>query len=155
MRMLTPCALILSFLLSFTAWGKTSRIKNIGEYPNFLALSPDGRTAYVTSYGTSEVLAVDIAQKTVTKSVVVGTAPLGIAVSSDGKLAIIACKDSGTVSFLNLDTFRVEADINTSVAPNAVAITPKGYRAFVTNSGRTKEGSLHIVELRQGTVEHT
>ncbi len=153
MRIRTLSAIAVCLLLSLTAWGKTSRIKNVGEYPNFLALSPDGRIAYVTSFGTSEVLAVDLAQKAVTKSAVVGTSPLGISVTSDGKLAVIACKDSGTVSFLNLDTFRVEADINTSGAPNAVAIDPKGYRAFVTNFGRSKEGNLHIVDIRQRSVE--
>jgi YVTN family beta-propeller protein len=86
---------------------KTYRIRRVGTSPNFIALSPDGKTIYATSYGTDELLAVDLEQKVVTQSVVVGSSPLGLAVDETGETAFVACKDSGTVAVVDLGSFRV------------------------------------------------
>ena len=95
---------------------RTYRVK-VGEYPNFTALSPDGRMAYVTSFGSGEVLAVDIGSRTVTQSIEVGGAPLGTALTGDGRYALVACRDSGTVVVLDLVSFRIEATIKVGGAP--------------------------------------
>src|SRR5512147_2081875 len=93
------CIALTSFLLLLVpAFAKTFSIKKVGEYPNFLALSADGKFAYVTSYGTGEMLEVDLKQRLVTRAVAVRTAPLGIALGDGGKYAYIACRDTGTVA---------------------------------------------------------
>jgi len=46
---------VVPMLLLLPAFGetiKTSRIRKIGKSPNFIALSPDGKKMYATSYGT-------------------------------------------------------------------------------------------------------
>jgi sugar lactone lactonase YvrE len=63
-------ALLLAVSLSAQS-GKVYRIRKVGEYPNFMALSPDGRTAYVTSFGTGELLVVDLAPQVGLERVVV------------------------------------------------------------------------------------
>ena len=61
------CILLsIGLLAGMPVFGKTVNIKKVGEYPNFLALSPDGKTAYVTSYGTGELIEVDLAKRIVT-----------------------------------------------------------------------------------------
>ena len=95
------------------------RIKKVGEYPNFIALSANGRVAYVTSFGTGELLALDLGEKKVVRSVPVGDEPLGLAVVESEKAVLVACKQSGTVAVVNSDTFRVDATIKVGAAPNA------------------------------------
>ena len=51
---------------------KSYRIRKVGKSPNFIALSPDGRKLYATSFGSDELLEIDLEQKGVTQSVVVG-----------------------------------------------------------------------------------
>src|SRR5512144_835854 len=102
---------VLAGALVLPVFAKTIHIKKIGEYPNFVTLSPDGNFAYVTSYGTGELIEVDLKQKAISRATVVGIAPLGIALADGGKTALVACKESGTVAVVNLDSFRVEADI--------------------------------------------
>ena len=84
------------------------RIKKVGEYPNFIALSGNGRVAYVTSFGTGELLALDLVEKKVVRSVPVGDEPLGLAVVESEKAVgrtkrVTACPSThgpfrGTVS---------------------------------------------------------
>src|SRR5207247_3393432 len=64
------------------------RIKKVGEYPNFIALSGNGRVAYVTSFGTGELLALDLGEKKVVRSVPVGDEPLGLAVVESEKAVL-------------------------------------------------------------------
>ena len=104
---------LLSFvlLLGVPVSGKTVSIKKVGEFPNFLALSPDGKFAYVTSYGTGELIEVDLKQRAVTRAIPVGQAPLGIALADAGKAAFIACRDTGTVAVVNLETLRAAPQV--------------------------------------------
>jgi YVTN family beta-propeller protein len=147
--------LLLFVLPALSGTIKTYRIRKIGKAPNFIALSPDGGTIYATSFGTNELLAVDLVQKIVTKSVEVGSSPLGLAITDDGKTALVACKDSGTVAVVDLAAFRVVGDIRVGGYPNSVAVSRRGYRAYVTNYGRSREGQLHILDLRERSVTAT
>jgi len=75
----------------------------------------------------------------VTQNVYVGSSPLGLAIADQGKTALVACRDSGTIAVVDLKAFRVVADIRVGGMPNSVAMSPRGYRAYVTNYGRSRE----------------
>jgi YVTN family beta-propeller protein len=146
---------LISFLFLLPVFSgpvKTYRIRKIGKAPNFIALNADGTRMYATSYGTGELLSIDLAKKIVTKSALVGTSPLGLAVSNQERTALVACKDSGTVAIVDLSSFRVLADIKVGGLPNYVALSHRGYRAYVTNYGRSREGQLHIIDVRERSV---
>jgi YVTN family beta-propeller protein len=49
----------------------------------------------------------------------------------------------------------VAADIKVGGKPNSVAMSPRGYRAYVANYGRTREGQLHIIDVRERNVVAT
>jgi YVTN family beta-propeller protein len=147
--------LILSAAFLWPVFGgafKTYRIRKIGKSPNFIALDHSRRKIYVTSWGTSEFLAVDLNQKIVTQSVNVGAAPLGFAIADHDKTALVACKDAGTIAFVDLQTFRVTDELRVGGSPNFVAVSPMGYRAYATNYGRTREGQVHIIDVRERSV---
>jgi len=149
--------IIATFLLAvaFLTAAPIYRVKKVGKYPNFVALSPDGSKAYATSYETGELIEVDLVEKAPARVVYLGENPLGIAVTEDGKYAYVACKGSGTIVVVNLQDFSIDAQIRTGGAPNAVAFGPRGYRAFVTNYGRSRVGQLHIIDTRERKIEAT
>jgi YVTN family beta-propeller protein len=131
------------------------RIKNVGTSPNFISLSPDGKKIYATSFGTDEFLSISLADKAEDRRVRVGTAPLGFDLVDHGNVALVACKDSGVVSVVDLETFRLVGDINIGGYPNSVIVDPRGYRAYVTDYGRSREGRLHILDVRDRRVAAT
>ncbi len=143
------------FMPAFGGVFKTYRIKKIGKSPNFIAVDQGRGKLYATSWGTGELLAVSLSQKIVTHSVNVGERPLGFAIAEEGKTALVACKDSGTVAVVDLEDFRVVDEIRVGGAPNFVAMSPMGYRAYATNYGRTREGQLHIIDVRARALTAT
>ena len=146
---------LISFLFLLPVFSgpvKTYRIKKVGKSPNFIALNADGTKMYATSYGSDELLSIDLEKKMVTKSILVGTSPLGFAISYQEKTALVACKDSGTVAIVDLPSFRVVADIKVGGLPNFVALSRRGYRAYVTNYGRSREGQFHIIDVRERSI---
>jgi YVTN family beta-propeller protein len=134
---------------------KSYRIRKVGKSPNFIALNPDARKLYATAYHSNELLGIDMEQKVVTQSVAVGEHPMGFAIADQGKTALVACKDSGTVAIVDLETFRIVDEIKVGGAPNFVAMSPLGYRAYVTNYGRSRDGQLHIIDTRERTISAT
>jgi len=148
--------LLLTFLVPvFSQTKQTYKIKNIGKSPNFIALSPDGNRMYATSFGTNELIGIDLSQRMVDQNIMVGASPLGFALAEQGKIALVACKDAGVVTIVNLENSHVIGDINVGGFPNSVTVSPRGYRAYVTDYGRSREGQLHIIDIRDRRVTAT
>ncbi len=131
------------------------RIKNVGKSPNFIALNANGNRMYATSFGTNEFIGINLIEKSVDQSVRVGSSPLGFDLVEQDKIALVACKDDGTVAVVDLETFRVVGDINVDGYPNSVTVSPRGYRAYVTDYGRSRTGRLHVLDVRERRVTAT
>ena len=142
--------LIFLVLLSpvFSQTKQTYKINKVGKSPNFIALSPDGKRLYATSFGTDELIGIDLSEGVVDQNIRVGSSPLGFALVEQGKIALVACKDAGVVTMVDLVNSRVIGDIYVGGYPNSVTVSPRGYRAFVTDYGRSREGQLHIIDIR-------
>jgi YVTN family beta-propeller protein len=56
----------------------------VGLAPFGVAVTPDGKHAYVTNFNSNTVSVIDTASETVVATVAVGTAPFGVAVTPDG-----------------------------------------------------------------------
>ena len=143
------------FMLAPVFGAAPVRIRKVGKAPNFIALSQDGSKAYVTSYADERFLEVDLQKKSVSRSVLLGGAPLGFAISEAENLALIACRDAGMTTVVDLNSFKIIADIRTGANPNSVAIDPRGYFAYIVDSGRTNTGMLHILDIRERSVTGT
>ena len=65
----------------------TTRTKNpvdiaVGAYPAALAITPDGKTAYVTNYGSGTVSTIDVKASTKDRADIPGDqSPVGVAVT--------------------------------------------------------------------------
>jgi YVTN family beta-propeller protein len=94
-----------------------------------VAVTPDGKTAYVTQGGPAPVGSVaTIDVKTGTKhptDIPVGANPIGVAFTPDGKTAFVANAFSDTVSTIDVKTrTKHPTDIPAGTGPIEVAFTP-------------------------------
>jgi YVTN family beta-propeller protein len=94
-------------------------------YPVDLAVSPDGKTLYVSSgvsrFSIPEVVSViDTTTDTVTTTIPVGTSPTGVGVTPDGS----PNTDDNTVSVIDTKT-------NTVIATIPVGNTPEAFGIFI------------------------
>jgi YVTN family beta-propeller protein len=62
----------------------------VGQAPHWLAISPDGRTAYITNEGSNDVSVVDVGSRQVTATIPVGNAPRKIAVQPQARTGALA-----------------------------------------------------------------
>jgi len=97
-----------------------------GDNPDFIAITPDGKTAYVANYvyhrGT--VTPIRTATNTALPPIKTGRTPAAIAITPDGKTAYVANFDSGTVTPIRTATNTALPPIKTGYYPDAIAITP-------------------------------
>src|SRR5262249_26304311 len=128
----------------------------VGANPKGVAVTPDGKTAFVTKGGppsgegidpTTGSLVSTIDVKTRTKDpndITVGLDPYLVAFTPDGKTAFVTSNQSGSVSTIDVKTRTKDpnditvgslpAGAAVGSIPVGVAITPDGKTAFVANA---------------------
>lgn len=108
---------------------------NTGAYtpsvmPRSVALSPDGKTLYVTGERSSALHVIDVASATVRRSIHVGSEPVGLVMSSDGSAAYVACSQDNAVVRVDTRTAAVVGKVTVAGEPWALAWS--GTRLLVT-----------------------
>ncbi|MGO8875227.1 MAG: Ig-like domain repeat protein [Acidimicrobiales bacterium] len=119
------------------ATGKVvSTVTGIGT-PVYIAVTPNGSTAYVTDIDEGEVTPINLNTMTAGTPIHVGAGPTGIAITPDGTTAYVACQDAPDVTPIDLSTNEAETPISMppSSYPEFVAITPNGSQAFIALYG--------------------
>jgi YVTN family beta-propeller protein len=119
----------------------------VGDDPFYVAVSPDGLTAYVTNQADATVSVIDTDPLSAGFNTVIdriagvdGT-PRGLAVSPDGlRVYVAGYNNPGTVSFIDRDPtsagFNTVTDtIAVGTAPGSVVFTPDGTTAYASNQG--------------------
>jgi YVTN family beta-propeller protein len=86
-------------------------------------LSPDGRKVYVSLGRAKSVAVIDVAGRTVERSIEgVGTRPWGIGVSADGRTLFTANGPSGDVAVIDIATGKVTRQIATGGSPWGIVV---------------------------------
>lgn len=93
--------------------------------PHGMALTPDGRSLYVSSDGASTVSLIDTAADRLSQNIEVGKAPHGLSVTPDGKLVLVAVYAEDGVAFIDTSSNRVVARVPVA-KPHNIAIRPDG-----------------------------
>ena len=70
----------------------------VGSKPSRLAMTPDGRKAYVSNGADNTLSAINTANRVVTRTIAVGGGPQEIAVTPDGGRVFVVRKSSGDVA---------------------------------------------------------
>lgn|GEM_PF-6751918 len=106
---------------------------SVGSQPAAAALSPDGKTLYVSNLS-GTVSAYDLASHEIAWHVAVGAAPGGLAVSADGRFVYVADQNGFAVSVVDTRLRRVVATVPVAANPCAVAIDPATGRVYVQSA---------------------
>jgi YVTN family beta-propeller protein len=117
-----------------------------------IAITPDGRFAYVVDGGVSEsITPVNLVTLAVGTPINVGPLPVGITLTPDGRFALVAIDggSANTVAEVNLSSNTVEKTFVVGRDPYSIAVTPDGSRAYVTNAG---SDSVTPINLTSGQV---
>ncbi len=139
-----------------------------GRGPHEVAVSPDGRTAYVSNFGRysvypagdtehdkagNTITVIDLVERKVKNRFDLGThtGPHGMIVSHDGKLVWVTTETPQAVLELDSATGKILHVWNTTqVRSHMIVTTPNEMKFYVTN---TVSGSVSVIDKSTGEVK--
>ena len=133
------------------------RFGHLAEWPPLvIAITPNGKTAYVTNGGSNTVTPINTATG---KAIKVGRFPLSIAITPNGKTAYVANYGSGngpsaTVTPINTVTSKAGKAIRVGgygAFPINIAITPNAKTAYVVITGDVFAAPGLVVPIQTAT----
>ena len=124
----------------------------VGSTPQQVAVSPDGKWAYVTNYGFTNVSVINTATNRVDGSPIAAqSTPVGVAVSADGSLLYVA-NGNDRVTIFDTRTRLVHSVVQIDQAPetnfHTIALGPDG-SLYVTDYA---DPALRVVSSRRGNT---
>lgn len=116
-----------------------------------IAITPDGRSAFVTGLAGFVVTVIDIATRTIERRISMSRfGSNGIAITPDGKLALVV-NTTGYVSVIDIHARTLEpAHIPVGAQPQSIAITPDGRLALVAGES---ESGLTVINIAARRAE--
>ncbi len=110
------------------------------RWPYDLVTTADGTRAYVSMWGSSDVVPFDTATGTTLPPITVGKAPEGMALSPDGSVLAVTSSDADSVAVVDVATAEVQvlpihagSDLH-GASPSAIAFGPDG-GLYVASAG--------------------
>jgi YVTN family beta-propeller protein len=104
----------------------------IGRYPRGIAVSGDGKTAYVAEMGGNRIHVVNLDDFSVSY-IPIGSNPRAIVLSPDNSMMYVTMNLSGKVASWNLATNKAGRQVKTGEAARSLAISDDGSSLFVIN----------------------
>ena len=121
--------------------------KGVYRSPLAVAVSPDGRTLYVSDRTAGCVTILDVVAGRKIRDVVIGGQPHGLCLSADGKTLYVAQRTAHTVAVIDTAQARVTRRISVGTWPVAVALAEKSNRLYMCNRGNH---TVSVVDLAAG-----
>ncbi len=109
----------------------------VGDQPNAVVITPDGKTAYVTVSGSDHVVPIDLTTHQAGAPIPIrGSFPTLLSLTPDGKKLYVVSQNSHRLTEIDLATHQVQIYDDPEVYfPFSIATTPNGLTAYLTNSG--------------------
>lgn len=122
-----------------------------GTNPTDIAISPDGKLAYVVNFESGTVSVIDTQKnELVGPPIPAGEGANSIAITPDGRTAYVASIGVNSVSVVDLQSRQmVGAPIPVGDFPSGIAITPDGRKAYVTNG---QSDSVSVIDTQTNMV---
>ena len=105
----------------------------LGRHPRGIAVSPDGRVAYVAVMGSRDIAIVNLADLEVGWLRGVGSNPRHLVMSPDGRYLFATLNGDGRVIKIDLESGEVVARVATGSAPRSMDISDDGAALYVVN----------------------
>lgn len=119
-------------------------------FPAGIAITPDGKTAYVPCYRSGIVTPISTATNTAEQPIKVGAGPVAVAFTPDGKTAYVVSLGVGTVTPISTATNRPGRPIKVGVHPYAIVIAPGVCRSRTCSPGNTRPSTPSMAALLNG-----
>lgn len=119
-----------------------------GDGPTSVAITPDGKYAYVTDVFGKSVSVIETGLRRNVATIEVGANPFGIAITPDGRYAYVADSGSDEVTVISTAT-KVVKSIPVGGEPLGVAISPTGKFAYITDF---IDGTVEAISTETMTV---
>ncbi len=124
---------------------------SVGSLPEHIAVSKDGKWAYVTNQGSRSVSVINTATNVVESTISVETAPAGIALSGDGSVAYVA-NGNDRISMIDTVTRTVIATVQVDSASESgnhmVAVKADGDLLITDEADR----ALRVLDFVRGNT---
>jgi YVTN family beta-propeller protein len=109
-----------------------SAIETGQEISHMVAVTPDGKRAFVTNIRSGSVTVIDLGRGEKIRDIRTGDGAEGLAITPDGTQVWVTNRAAGTLSVLDTSTLEIVATIDCRGFPIRVAFTPDGRRALVS-----------------------
>ena len=119
----------------------------VGSGPAAIAITPDGKTAYVVNGTSGTVTPIDTTTNRPGPAITVGREPAAIAITPNGKTAYVVNTTSGTVTPITTATGTAGPPITVGNYTMSIAIAPNGQTAYVGDYG---SGTVTVLIYRHG-----
>ena len=131
---------------------KTSEVTviRVGERPQGMAFSPDGRFLYVTNLNSDNISIIDTQAKTHAGDIPTGKGPVRIRITPDGKTAVYALQTGEAVGFANTRTRKEEAQVKLTGQPVSLTFSADNRYAF---SAVQSQDRIFMIELATRKIE--
>jgi YVTN family beta-propeller protein len=116
----------------------------IGERPQGMAFSPDGRRLYVTNMNSDSISIIDTQAKKRIADIPTGKGPVRIRITPDGKTAVYALQQGEAVGFANTGTRREEAQLKLTGPPVSLTFSADNKYAF---SAVQSQDKIFVISL--------
>jgi YVTN family beta-propeller protein len=120
--------------------------------PALAAITPDGKTVYVSNQISNTITVISIATNAVIATIPVGQIPLGLAVTADGNQLYVANGADSTVSVIATATNTVTATVSGFDGPEGVIMTPDARNVLVAN---TASNTVSVLDIASNTISKT
>lgn len=130
--------------------GRIERAIETGQdVSHMVAVSADGRRAYVTNIGSGTVTAVDLVAGQKLRDITTGAGSEALALTPDGKELWVAARADGQIVVMDTDALAVTERLPRPGIPIRIAITPDGANAFVSCAGASELVVYEVAARRE------
>ena len=128
-----------------------AEIETAQEISHMVAVTPDGRRAFVANIGSGTVTAIDLETSTKLADIATGDGAEGITVSPDGAEVWVTNRAADTLSIIDPRTLEIRQSVDCASFPIRIALTADGGHALVSVA-RTGEVVLFDARTRTETA---
>ena len=124
--------------------------------PTAIAITPDGKFAYVASQLSDTISVIDTATDAVSTTITLpsGEGVVDVAISPDGQRVYAAVLAGNSVLVIDTSTNTVlDTAIDVGFSPAGIAVSPDGNLVYATNAGSS--GGVAVIDAATGTVVAT
>jgi YVTN family beta-propeller protein len=122
---------------------------SVGDGPEGIDLSPDGRELWVAHRGDGGLSIIDVASDTVKEKLQVGRTPIRVKFTPDGKRVLISDAQANELVVFDAVTRKELKRIPVGAVPVGIQIAPDGKRAFIA---ATQANKVFVIDLESLSV---